>query len=191
MDILNTKIKNILQEKTTKVRPENIKKDVTIFNITGTYEGAANTNNAKFIAKTDTYYNIFQFIQSIDDNYDISQTTALRAGFSNFSSLVKAPTLSTSHITDAQTVFSGCESLVDVPVYDWSGLTAHRNYNMFLNCNSLSNDSLNNILESCIGMTGVDTKTLKYIGLSSTQATACQSLSNWAAASAAGWSTGY
>lgn len=39
MDILNTKIKNILTEKTLKVRPENIKKDVEVFGITGTYEG--------------------------------------------------------------------------------------------------------------------------------------------------------
>lgn len=39
MDILNTKIKNILTEKTLKVRPENIKRDVEVFGITGTYEG--------------------------------------------------------------------------------------------------------------------------------------------------------
>lgn len=39
MDILNTKIKNILTEKTLKVRPENIKKNVEVFGITGTYEG--------------------------------------------------------------------------------------------------------------------------------------------------------
>ena len=36
MDILNTKIKSILTEKNTKIRPENIKKDVNILGITGT-----------------------------------------------------------------------------------------------------------------------------------------------------------
>lgn len=41
MDILNTKIKNILTEKTLKVRPENIKKDVSILGITGTYTADA------------------------------------------------------------------------------------------------------------------------------------------------------
>lgn len=154
-------------------------------------QGSSSTNNAKIISKTDNYYNIYQYIQNIDDNYDISSTTTLRSGFSNFSSLLKAPTMLTSLITDAQSLFINCESLVDVPVYDWSSLTAHRNYNMYSGCTSLSNDSLNNILQSCIGMTGVDTKTLKYIGLSSTQATTCQSLSNWSNCVAAGWSTGY
>lgn len=39
MDILNTKIKSILTEKSTKIRPENIKKDINILGVTGTYEG--------------------------------------------------------------------------------------------------------------------------------------------------------
>lgn len=34
-------------------------------------------------------------------------------------------------------------------------------------------------------------KILAYIGLSSAQATTCQTLSNWDAFVAAGWSTGY
>ncbi len=220
MDILNTKIKSILTEKNTKILPSNIKKDVNILGVTGTYEGqqpsgtisitengtvdvsnyasadvnvqgSSSTNNAKIIPKTNNYYNIYQYIQNVDDNYDISSTTILRSGFSNFSSLLKAPTMSTSQITDAQNLFLNCESLVDVPVYDWSSLSAHRNYNMYSGCTSLSNDSLNNILQSCIGMTGVDTKTLKYIGLSSTQATTCTGLSNWSACQSAGWTTGY
>lgn len=40
-------------------------------------------------------------------------------------------------------------------------------------------------------MTKANTKTLKYMGISSTQATTCQSLSNWSAFTAAGWTTGY
>ena len=39
MDVLNTKIKDILAEKTLKIKSENIKKDVTIFDVTGAYEG--------------------------------------------------------------------------------------------------------------------------------------------------------
>lgn len=41
MDVLNTKIKNILSEKNLKIRPENIKKDVNILGITGTFEGVS------------------------------------------------------------------------------------------------------------------------------------------------------
>ena len=40
MSELKTNLEEILQEKQTKIIPENIKKDVTIFDVTGTYEGA-------------------------------------------------------------------------------------------------------------------------------------------------------
>lgn len=63
---------------------------------------------------------------------------------------------------------------------------------MFSRCSSLSNESLNNILEMCINATSyTGTKTLKQIGLTSSQATTCQSLSNWNDFVTAGWTTGY
>lgn len=63
---------------------------------------------------------------------------------------------------------------------------------MFKNCTSLSNDSLNNILAMLTNATAyTGTKTLKYIGLSETQATTCTTLSNWTACETAGWTTGY
>lgn len=40
MATLKAKAQNILNEKTEKIIPENIKKDITIFDITGTYEGS-------------------------------------------------------------------------------------------------------------------------------------------------------
>lgn len=49
MDILNTKIKNILTEKNTKILPANIKKDINILGITGTYEGI-DTSDANAVA---------------------------------------------------------------------------------------------------------------------------------------------
>lgn len=39
MSDLKTNLEQILQEKETKIIPENIKKDIQIFDITGTYEG--------------------------------------------------------------------------------------------------------------------------------------------------------
>ena len=50
MDILNTKIKNILTEKTLKVRPENIKNGVTILGIQGTLEEGIDTSDANAVA---------------------------------------------------------------------------------------------------------------------------------------------
>ena len=49
MDILNTKIKSILTEKNTKIKPENIKKDVNILGITGTLT-SLDTSDANAIA---------------------------------------------------------------------------------------------------------------------------------------------
>lgn len=59
MDILNTKIKNILTEKNTKIIPGNIKKDVNILGVTGTY-GESDTSNIftelEYIEGTGTQY---------------------------------------------------------------------------------------------------------------------------------------
>lgn len=149
------------------------------------------TNNAKILPRSGGYLGIAAFIESIDDNYDISEVTTIKGLFNQLFSLKIAPTMKTSHITNAQQLFYSCESLVTIPIYNFSSLVGNNNYNMFYNCISLSNDSLNKILQMCIGMTGVTNKTLKYIGLSSTQVETCQTLSNWDNFVAAGWTTGY
>lgn len=300
MDILNTKIKNILAEKITKIKPENIKKDVTIFNITGTLEEGVDTsdadattndiaknktayvngtkiigkvptinanaassymdasnmtitdkpqfnmldcyftftsdvlhrknskeqlnlfydkiinaiglsadkikkgetvlgitgtyqseNNAKIIPRQGNYNGIAAHIEYVDDNYDVSQVTSISSLFAQCFRLKKGPTMNTSHITNAQSLYSTCESLVTVPVYDFSGLTGNNNYNMFNYCPMLSNESLYNILQTCITMTGVTNKTLKYMGLLAEQINTCKTLSNYQAFLDAGWSSGY
>ena len=84
----------------------------------------------------------------------------------------------------------GCKNLVTVPVLSTSKVT---DFWMFVgSCDNLSNESLNNILLMLKNMTLVSSnKTLKYAGLSSTQATTCTSLSNWSACYSLGWRTGY
>lgn len=72
--------------------------------------------------------------------------------------------------------------------------TANSFSNMFYGCTNLDNNTLNAILGFLPTMTKVTTasyKTLARLGLTSEQATVCQTLSNWEAASAAGWTTGY
>lgn len=87
-------------------------------------------------------------------------------------------------------MFRSCYSLKNVEVYDTGKATNMTQ--MFYGCSELTDESLNKILLMCINATSLTgTKTLNTIGLSSTQATKCQSLSNWEAFVAAGWSTGY
>lgn len=98
---------------------------------------------------------------------------------------------STQYSEDIESMFDDCRSLVSLGVMDLSKV--RRAQYAFTACVSLSDDSLNNILASLATTTSLytGTKTLKYVGLSSTQATTCTTLSNWAALSAAGWTTGY
>ena len=218
MDILNTKIKNILTEKNTKILPSNIKKNVNILGVTGTYEGtvptgeieitengtidvsqyaSANVNvssggdyNAKLKPLTSSDKQVQKLITELAP-LDISNVTDMNYVFYTCTSLISIPEMDTSHITTCQGLCNGCTSLVNVPILNFSELTGTNHYNMFNNCPSLSNDSLNNILAMCITMAKVTNKTLKYIGLSSTQATTCQSLSNWSDFVTAGWTSGY
>jgi hypothetical protein len=62
---------------------------------------------------------------------------------------------------------------------------------MFGNCTKLDNNTLNEILRICATYGETANKNLKYIGLTSAQATTCQGLSNWSVAESAGWTTGY
>ena len=121
--------------------------------------------------------------------FTTSNVTNMFAMFQNCSSLTSIPQFDTSNNESFGQMFLGCVNLVTVPVLDTS--KAKSLASAFSNCISLSNESLNNILTMCKEATLITTKTLSSIGLSSTQATTCTGLSNWSAAEAAGWTTGY
>ena len=121
---------------------------------------------------------------------DTSAVTGMTYMFDNCTSLTTIPQLDTSAVTNMYGMFYNCTSLTTIPQLDTSKVTS-MTY-MFDNCTSLTDDSLNNILAMLTNATAYTrTKTLKYIGLSKTQATTCTTLSNWAACEAAGWTTGY
>lgn len=264
MDILNTKINNILTEKTLKVRPENIKSGVSVFGINGNYTG--NLTDAEYSEANDDLDDIlegstpatiyppdwseigysetpqdilddFDYSKEIYDNWDSSVTdlsnkfyadtklkympmvdtsnatnmmgflsgcynlstvpllntnkvTIITSMFSSCNSLKTVPQFDTSNVKNFNNTFSGCTGLVDVPILNLSKATSLKN--MFSSCLYLSNGALNNIMQMCIGATSyASTKTLKQIGLTSSQATTCQSLSNYQAFLNAGWTTGY
>lgn len=146
----------------------------------------------KICKPTTAKYMLYQASTSIINltNLDSSQLEDISYMFANNSSLSNPPLFDTSNVKNMSYLFQYCSFLSNIPVYDTSKVTNMQN--MFQYCSYIRNDSLNNILQMCAGATSyTSTKTLKHLGLNSTQATTCTTLSNWADAQTAGWTTGY
>ena len=121
---------------------------------------------------------------------DTSSVTNMSSMFNSCKSLTTISLLNTSSVTDMSSMFRYCTLLTTIPLLDTSSVTSMSS--MFLSCPSLSNDSLNNLLQMCINaVTFKSTKSLRYIGLSQEQAQKCTTLSNYQAFLEAGWTTGY
>lgn len=107
--------------------------------------------------------------------------------------ITSSPQFNTANVTNMQQMFKDCTALTTVPVFNTAKVT--NMWDTFDNCPALSNESLNNILEMLTNASAYieqgTNMTLKWIGLSSTQATTCTTLSNWSACETAGWTTGY
>lgn len=122
--------------------------------------------------------------------YNLNSATTIKQMFNYCTNLTTISLLNTNNVTSMDGTFYGCTNLTTIPVLNTSSVTDM--YDTFGGCSSLSEESLNNILSMCIGATSyIKTKTLKYIGLTSTQATTCQGLSNYQSFLDAGWTTGY
>lgn len=124
-------------------------------------------------------------------NFNLSSVVGTRYMFNGCTSLISIPNINLPELVDATYMFSNCSALTDVPALNAPKLSIMQN--MFLGCTALSESSLNNILSLCVNsaVTTEDYKTLKYIGLTESQATKCTTLSNYQAFLNAGWTTGY
>ena len=121
---------------------------------------------------------------------DTSNVTNMDSMFHYCKNLTTIPELNTSKVTNMTWMFIGCKNLTTIPLLDTSSVTDMNS--MFNDCPNLTDDSLNIIMQMCINATSyTDTKTLKYIGLTSEQANKCKTLSNYSAFTSAGWTTGY
>ncbi len=121
---------------------------------------------------------------------DTSNVTDMGSMFAYCTSLKEAPALNTSKVTTFNSMFCQCTSLKHVPLLDTSNVIGL--FNTFEKCTNLSDESLNNILAMCTNATKITSnKTLKYLSLTSDQATKCTTLSNYSAFTSAGWTTGY
>lgn len=126
-------------------------------------------------------------------NLDTSEATGLSSTFNTCQSLVTIPEIDTSKVTNFTYCFGGCTNLQNVPVLNMSKITIFTNIQgVFNQCPALTNQSLNNIMESLATINNLSyNKNLKWVGLSETQATTCTTLSNWQALANKGWTTGY
>ena len=117
----------------------------------------------------------------------------MQSFFEGMTALKSLPYIDTTGQTNFYHLANSCPLLENVPAYNTASITNVNGLNgMFTNCNKLTNESLNNIMQMCINAVNYPgTKTLKFVGLTQAQATTCQSLSNWDAFVAAGWTTGY
>ena len=136
---------------------------------------------------------LFEFCSSITTipNLNLSSVVGTRYMFNGCTSLTNIPNINLPELVDATYMFSNCSALVDVPALNAPKLSIVQS--MFLGCTALSESSLNNILSICANsaVTTENYKTLKYIGLTESQATKCTTLSNYQAFLNAGWTTGY
>lgn len=134
---------------------------------------------------------------------DTSSSLNFGGMFGTCTSLVTAPTLDSTNVKRMDNMFNGCTALVNVPVYDTSNILndgsrwePHGMGAMFLDCPNLSNQSLNNIMQMCINATQYVATTsygkdLGALGLTNEQKGVCETLSNYPAFVAAGWTSGY
>lgn len=118
-----------------------------------------------------------------------NQVTSLIQTFESCKRICTVEHMDTSNVTNMKRCFYKNYSLENVPVLNLEKVTNMEN--CFYNCPVLTNESLNNILQSCITATLLNTKTLKYIGLTDWQTEKCKTLSNYQAFINAGWTTGY
>ena len=178
--------------------------------------GGGGDYNAK-IDGSITYYSSYG-VKGLISEADLEGITfsSLNSAFFDWRGVKSIKNITTSNVTDFENMFRGCKELItapsmdtkngkkfayffmecaklqNVPVYDWSCIDLTNGDKLqlsFYGCNALTNESLNNILASCISATNITRKkTLSNLGLSSTQIATCQTLSNWDAFVSAGWS---
>ena len=150
IEITNTEEINVTNYATAQVvdsnlSAENIKKDISILGVTGTFEGGSGSSSEdrlkKLLDATKTAHGLFYHYTgtSVDDLISYSDTenvTDMQSMFENCYELQTIPQLTTSNVTDMGSMFSRCESLQTIPQLDTSKVT--RMEGMFSGCQKLT-----------------------------------------------------
>lgn len=192
MSELKDNLENILNIKESLIVHGNIKNGVTLFGVPGTLKENIIDGSRNVTTSFTTSNNATEFIKQIIslDGVNLNARTSLYYCFYNFINLETVKNLRTNSASNMSYMFFYCSKLKNLDIFDTSKATNMQN--MFSNCSNLSNDSLNNIMQMCINASSyTGTKTLAQLGLTSSQASTCQNLSNYSDFVTAGWTTGY
>lgn len=128
---------------------------------------------------------------------DTSTATNMRSMFWGCANLYGIAPLDTSNVENIYEMCRNCSNLIDFPLIDASKITSDtKKSGMFSNCSKLSDKSLDNILQMCIGMTslvGSATKTLASLGfvVGNYPESRIQALPHYQDFINAGWTIGY
>ena len=133
------------------------------------------------------------WIQKLPPNLTIYGTNASNC-FAGLTNLLEFPKgVNTSKVNDMSYMFYNCYNLTTVYPFSMANVTSpmggSNNRDMFYNCSKLSDESLNNIMESCITGTKIQSshKKLSYMGISGNLLERCKTLPNYQAFLNAGW----
>lgn len=151
----------------------------------------------------DNWVNEQSFYNKYDNNLDIvffpsvetTGTSTFQGAFNGAKHLYAVGNLDTSSSQWFSNMFYNCTSLCDVPIMSFASVSSKNALNnMFYNCVSLSDNSVDNIMQSCITATSyTGTKSLAKLGFTSTMVSSAhiQTLPHYQDFTNAGWSIGY
>jgi hypothetical protein len=139
---------------------------------------------------------MFAYCQSLESVplFNTGRVVRINTMFRGCKKLKSVPLFDTHKVSDFTYCFVDCKKLEDVPVFDMSSISSSGHGSMFGGSPSLTDESLNNILQMFINATDrIQTKTLKYAGFTATNypVSRIQALSNYQAFIDAGWTIGY
>lgn len=128
--------------------------------------------------------------------FNTSKVTTMYQAFYRCRLIETVPSFDTSKVTTFYGCFDGCSNLKNVPILDMSSISSTGHLQMFSGCDALTDESLNNILQTCINATRISSsyRTLQNLGINNTTVypvSRIEALSNYQAFINAGWTIGY
>ena len=179
-----------------------LKSNITACNQMFANSGIKNINvNGSDASNVTTFQNAFgscKNLAAIDlsqlDTSNANNMSSMFGSCANLTSITLNGKFNTKKVTNFGNMFYSNNKLTHITFGENFTMEACTYINsMFTNTNQLDDETLNAIMGILITTTSAYTraKTLKEVGISSINATKCQSLSNYQAFIDAGWTTGY